>query len=134
METTGFSVKIREKKHLHVLEMLAAVATTTSPSKLPADIKLRQAGNCTPHALASLGFASLEKVAAKLSQDSLPENVYMKETYKQSSVLRECECRNMATTPLKWEQSALRAVERLDAAFQMTDDAFLDALRGGADT
>ncbi|CAJ1423131.1 unnamed protein product, partial [Effrenium voratum] len=161
LETTGFSVKIREKKHLHVLEMLAAAAKTTSPPKFADDHKLRQAGNCIPHALACLGAASLEKVMAKLSQDSLPENVYMKETrgrtYKQSSVLCECELHPMLFLEKapkgKWllhlengNSPHCVAVESLDASpamvtvwdvnatFQMTDDAFLDALRCGADS
>ena len=161
LETTGFSVKIREKKHLHVLEMLAAAAKTTSPPKFADDHKLRQAGNCIPHALACLGAASQEKVMAKLSQDSLPENVYMKETrgrtYKQSSVLCECELHPMLFLEKapkgKWllhlengNSPHCVAVESLDASpamvtvwdvnatFQMTDDAFLDALRCGADS
>ena len=133
METTGFSVKIREKKRLHVLEMLAAAATTTSPSKFADLHKLCQAGSCIPRALACLGSASPEKAVAKLSQDSLPENVYMKETHgqthKQSSVL--CKCK-MGTVRTAWRSVSM--LWDVNATFQLTGHAFLDALRRGADS
>jgi hypothetical protein len=95
-EKTGFHVRIKEKKHRYILEILHAKAIETKDPRFHDAHRLRQTGNCIPHSLACLEALPDDKEAA-LADMANPHNVHMQQrgcrTYEQCVELLGCKLR-----------------------------------------
>jgi hypothetical protein len=94
-QRTGFKVRIREKKHRQVLQLLEASAKETASPLFEDGHFLRQPGNCILHGLAVLDRANLVEKVLSSSDSSRPENAYMQQrksrTYEQAAKLWSCQ-------------------------------------------
>ncbi|CAK9107125.1 Uncharacterized protein SCF082_LOCUS49879, partial [Durusdinium trenchii] len=92
LDKTGFKVTIREKRHETVNALIKKAAACAKRAPFPTDHVYCVPGNCIPHALASLGAITEEKVS--LLTEACPDNAYMQQrgcrTYLQCSNMFHC--------------------------------------------
>ena len=92
LDKTGFKVTIREKGHETVNALIKKAAACAKRAPFPTDHVYCVPGNCIPHALASLGAITEEKVS--LLTEACPDNAYMQQrgcrTYLQCSNMFHC--------------------------------------------
>ena len=104
-EKTGFHVRIREKKHRTVLEMVKEFATSTQAPRFYHGHTYCQVGNCIPHSLACLGVLE-EEHESLLKNDAAVENVYMQQrqcrTYNQCASMFNC-----SLIPVLWQDGGI---------------------------
>ena len=91
-EKTGFCVKIREKQHKSILQLLKDTSPVKEPPFAATSPVLKESGNCILYSVVSLAGRALD-FEAKLSDESLPANVYREQrksrTYKQCAELMD---------------------------------------------
>lgn len=92
LEKTGFSVRIREKECLLVLQYIKKIGKKECP-RFDTDHTLCKRGNCIPHAAAAAGLFNGDDVGL-LENASSPHNVHMQQrgcrTYKQCMEMFDC--------------------------------------------
>ena len=160
LAVTGFAVKIREKKHQTVLQLVDEISTKAEGLDLPKSNALKVSGNCILH-LVCLGYMSSDDCEKKLNTTESEFNTYMQQrgcrTYNQYSVMAGCSlfaipfCMVERLPAGKWllhlengscphcvavcvvDEESPVTVWDIGVRMELSHGAFFDALRNGID-